>query len=263
MLQHFSRPDRWLGRCGRLNCVAHEWRVGNAPAFMRDLRALFVADTHVRPNTADTDIRAFTDRLAALSPDILLLGGDYADRTADARRLFAALGALRPPLGAYGCVGNNDAEAWSDPAVLGKAMAEGGVKLLVNAAERVSVNGGEIIVGGVDERKFGAPRAAELFPKVPSANIYRVLLSHYPCTPDAKPDLMLSGHTHGGQFNLLGVTPFTVGFERLLPKNMRLLATAGMFEIGGMRLLVSKGVGASRKQWRVGVRPEIDLLTFG
>ena len=125
------------------------------------------------------------------------------------------------------------------------------------------MNGGRLVIGGVDERKYGAPQYAGLFPAAASGSVYRILLSHFPCAPDAKCDLMLSGHTHGGQFNLLGVTPYTVGFERVFPQNMAVLASAGLFETGGMKLLVSKGVGASRIPWRVGVRPEIDLIVFG
>lgn len=262
MLQRFVRPDRWFARCGRLECAVVERRLSGAPAFMRGLRALFVCDTHVRPDTRDEDIRAFAARLKALSPDVLLLGGDYADHAKDALRLFDALAALRPPLGAFACVGNNDAEAWGDLPRLGREMSRRGLRLLVNESVAILRNGGTLFIGGVDERKLGAPRAAGLYPDAPSPDVYRVLLSHYPCLPDAKPDLMLSGHTHGGQFNLLGLTPFAVGFEQVFRRDMRPLAVAGLLDAGDMAMLVSKGVGASRIQWRVGARPEIDLLIF-
>ncbi len=262
MLQHFSRPDRWLARCGRLECAVVERAIEDAPTFMRGLRALYVSDTHVLPRTRDADIRALVDRVAALSPDILLLGGDYADRADDALRLFDALETLKPPLGAFGCIGNNDVEAWESPAALSEAMARRGLKLLVNEAVTIPLQGGAIRLAGVDERKFGHPRAAGLYSDLPTPGVYRVLLSHYPSMPDVKPDMMLSGHTHGGQFNLLGMTPFVFGFEQILRRDMRPMAVAGLFDAGGMRLLVSKGIGASRIQLRAGVRPEIDLLSF-
>ena len=65
MLQRFSRPDPYLRRCGRLDCDVHEWRIDGAPAFMRGLRALFVTDTHVQPDTTDDEIRAFGEAVAA------------------------------------------------------------------------------------------------------------------------------------------------------------------------------------------------------
>lgn len=258
----FSKPDNYFARCGRLDCAVRAWRIDGAPAFLRGLRALFISDTHVLKRTTAADIRALADRAAALAPDLLLLGGDYADRAEDALRLFEVLGELKPPLGAFGVLGNNDAEAWPDVNDLRKVMARAGVQLLVNEAATLPVNGGRLILGGVDEHKLGRPDARGLLPEASAPDAYRVLLSHYPCPPNISCDLMLSGHTHGGQFNLLGLTPFSIGFERLFRKDIRAMAVAGLHEMSGMKLLVSKGIGASRLQWRIGVRPEIDWISF-
>ena len=90
----------------------------------------------------------------------------------------------------------------------------------------------------------------------------RILLSHYPVLPDERPDLMLCGHTHGGQFNLLGLTPFAIGFERLVSRKPHARYIAGLHKQGGTQVLVTKGIGASRIPLRVGVRPEICLIRF-
>lgn len=257
----FSKPDRYIGRCGRLECAVARREIA-APPFMRGLKALLVCDTHVLPRTRDEDLRALADRLAGLGADILLLGGDYADRREDAARLFEALSAVKPRLGGYGVLGNNDAEAWDDVNGLRALMRGAGFQLLVNESVRLAVGGGALMIAGVDEHKLGAPRARGLYPDAPAPDCYRLLLSHYPCMPDSLPDLMLSGHTHGGQFNCLGVTPFSIGFERLFRRDIKSLAASGLHEIGGLKLLVSKGIGASRIQWRVGARPEVDLIQF-
>lgn len=261
MLPLCSRPDLYLGRSGRLECAVARREIA-APPFMRGLKAALVCDIHALPRTRDADMRALAEKISGLGADLLLLGGDYADRRADAERLFAALAAVKPRLGGYGVLGNNDAEAWNDGNGLRALMQGAGFHLLVNESVRLDVNGGALIIAGVDEHKYGAPRARGLFPEAPAPNRYRLLLSHYPCMPDALPDLMLSGHTHGGQFNCLGLTPFSIGFERLFHRNMQSLAASGLHEVRGVRLLVSKGIGASRLQVRVGVRPEIDLITF-
>ena len=75
-------------------------------------------------------------------------------------------------------------------------------------------------------------------------------------------DLVLCGHTHGGQFNALGLTPYSIGFERLYGRRIAPLGVAGWQDADGARLLVSKGIGASRIPLRIGVRPEIELLCF-
>ncbi len=261
MYQHFSPPDLYCARAGRLDAFVHERAISGAPAFMHGLRALFASDIHVLPRTRDAEIGALVARMAALEPDIALLGGDYSDTAEDALRLFEALTELRAPLGTYGVIGNNDAEAWPSARELRRAMARAGCRLLSNQSERLRVNGGTLYIGGVDEHRYGAPHYEGLYPVAPSPLAYRVLLSHYPCRPALAPDLMLSGHTHGGQFNVLGLTPFVIGFERL-SRRPRSIAIAGLMDVGNMKLLVSKGVGASRVQLRVGVRPEIELLTF-
>ena len=263
MHQFFSRPDFYIRRAGHLDAVVTECAIQDAPPFMRGLRVLFVADVHTLRTTTQQDIDSLTERMVAASPDLLLLGGDYSDWSTEARRLFDSWKALRPPLGCYGVMGNNDAEAWESPRELRRALAKAGCRLLVNQSERLKVRGGALYIAGVDEHRFGYPDSRGLYPANPAPDVYRVLLSHYPCAPERVPDLMLSGHTHGGQFNLLGLTPFSIGFERLSSHPVPSMAVAGLHDIGGMKLMISKGIGASRLQLRIGVRPEINLLTFG
>lgn len=264
MYQHFSRPDRYLSRCGHLDVTLVERPIGGAPSFMRGMRALFVADTHVLPRTTRADLDALMGRIAGAKPDMLLLGGDYSDAAGDTVRFFEAMEGIRPPLGSYAVIGNNDAEAWAGRLdELRAIMARQGCELLCNGAVRVPRNGGTIHIAGVDEYKFGGPDAAGLLPEAPRPDAYRILLSHYPVLTPLRPELMLCGHTHGGQFNLLGLTPFAIGFERLNRPRRASAAISGLREIDGMKLLVTKGIGASRIQLRIGVRPEMELLVFG
>ena len=261
MNQILSRPDRYIGLSGHLECAVTETAVPGAPDFMRGLRALFVADVHVVRRTTAGDLERFVARLGALSPDLVLLGGDYADRPEHCTRFFEALAALRPPMGCYGVLGNNDSEAWPDVDALRRLMAAAGCRLLVNAAARIDLPGGRLYVAGLDDYRYGDPRPEKLYPAAGTGR-YRVLLSHYPRPVPVMPDLMLAGHTHGGQINFLGLTPFSLGFERLLRPDLAPLWVAGRRALAGGLLLVSKGVGTSRLPVRVGVRPEIELLTF-
>ena len=176
-------------------------------------------------------------------------------------RLFRALEGLRFPLGGFGVLGNNDREAWDTPKPLRRLMAKAGCRLLVNQAEALRLNGGRLWIAGVDEYRYGIPHAAGLYPADAAPDAYRILLSHYPRLPQSMPDLILSGHTHGGQFNLLGLTPYSIGFESI-SNRQRSARIAGLKAVKGGQLLVSKGIGASRIQLRLGVRPEINLLQF-
>ena len=178
-------------------------------------------------------------------------------------RFFRTLGRLSFPLGAYGVLGNNDAEAWEGKLrTLRKIMSQAGCRLLINASVNIPLGGGKLCVGGIDEYRYGNAHTNRLWSDEGNGNRYRILLSHYPVLPKEQPELMLCGHTHGGQFNLLGLTPFAIGFERFGRPRRASAAISGLHDLGGMKLLVSKGVGASRLQLRFGVRPEINLLLF-
>lgn len=233
---------------------------------MKGLRALFVSDLHIVKRTTRADFEALIAKFRDASPDMLLLGGDYSDTVEGTVRFFEALRDFRPPLGSYGVIGNNDARAWTFRLEeLKRVMAGARCEMIINGAVHLPVNGGMLDIAGIDEYLYGKPNAKGLYPDHPTPNRYRILLSHYPYRVDPAPDLMLSGHAHGGQFNLLGLTPFSFGFERLEHPEHRdwvCLALSGLHEVGDMKLLVSKGIGASRIQLRVGVRPEIDLLVF-
>jgi len=263
LIQRFSKPDLYIRRCGHLDATVTEHRIGGVPAFMRGLRALFVSDLHVRPNTTQAELDTLVDRIAGASPQLLLLGGDYSDFAEDCVRFFRTLCRLSFPLGAYGVLGNNDAEAWEGKLrALRKIMSQAGCRLLINASVDIPLGGGKLCVGGIDEYRYGNAHTNRLWSDEGNGNRYRILLSHYPVLPKEQPDLMLCGHTHGGQFNLLGLTPFAIGFERFGRPRRASAAISGLHDVRGMKLLVSKGVGASRLQLRVGVRPEIDLLLF-
>ena len=224
--------------------------ISGAPAFMHGLRILFVSDVHLRSGVSDAKLHALLSLIAAQRADLLLLGGDYAESERDCIRFFDALRGLSHPLGAFGVPGNNDHHG--DLAAL---MARGNVQLLRNRSISLPLPGGLLQIGGSDEHHRGSPLRGEIF----SREGYRILLSHFPAPTPCAADLMLSGHTHGGQVNFLGLTPYSFGFEALF----RLHAVRGLHKIGGMQLAVCSGIGVSKFPLRLGAGPEILLVEFG
>lgn len=214
------------------------------------MKLAFFSDIHASPRFSDAAMEALLARVAALGADIVCIGGDFAEDEESLARLLRFFPLLSPPLGVYACLGNNDRE------LPGFArMLEGHAHLLVNGS--VLLEG--LRLGGVDERKHGHPRPEAVFPHDGASA--RVLLSHYPVACDfgagARPDLQLSGHTHGGQFNVLGITPYTFFFE---PR--RHAWVSGECTLGGVRTIVSNGIGMSRVTLRVGAPPQVHLVQF-
>ena len=181
--------------------------------------------------------------------------------------MFSLLGQLRAPLGKFGVLGNNDCECFPDGvAPLIEAAENSGVTLLIDRAVRVDTGSGVIAVAGLDEYRQAKPLKKPLFSET-DANAYRILLAHYPQSiaryhlsgHPHPPHLALAGHTHGGQFNLLGLTPYSIGFEyRLLGTPLPIVS--GWKTMGETSLLVSPGIGTSRIPVRINVEPSIHLL---
>ena len=248
MGKFFTPPRRFVSRaCGEgLEIVRHA-----VPCAALDgLKLAFFSDIHASPRFSDAALEALFARVDALGADIICIGGDFAEDAESLERLSRALPLLRPRLGIYACMGNNDSE------IAGFAqLVRGHVRLLVN--ESVLVEG--LRLGGVDERRHGHPRPETVFPRGEACP--RVLLSHYPVAHDfgsgAKPDLQLSGHTHGGQFCILGISPYTFLFE---PFSHAWIS--GECTRGGVKTIVSNGIGMSRVSLRVGAPPQAHLIAF-
>lgn len=223
-----------------------------APDFMQGLRVLFVSDVHLRRGVQADRLDGLIRQIAGVQADLILLGGDYAEGSDQCRRFFRAFEGVSCPLGCYAVAGNNDFSSIGD---LEGIMGGAGVTLLKNDVRTLTLPGGRLLIGGCEDHYRGKPRTDHLFA---GEDGYRILLSHFPVRPDCRCDLMLSGHTHAGQCNFLGITPYSVGFEF----KYRLMAVRGLHRIGDMRLLIGNGIGVSRFPFRLGATPQIYLLNF-
>ena len=244
--------------------------VGTRCAAFYSRRALLLTDVHLGPFFSDTCLDRLLRQAAALRPDLVLLGGDYAENEALEELFFRRFSqALCPPLGTFAVMGNNDLENFGCDGARFCALARRyGVVPLINQTEEIRVEGGRMLVAGLDDLKHGHP-AGPLFSGAREDDLC-LLLAHYPhlaythlgeCA--RKPDLMLCGHTHGGQFNILGLTPYSFwGFENLsFGRRMRLVSGLNTHE--GVPVLVSNGIGTSRLPFRIGVPAQMHLIFFG
>jgi len=196
-------------------------------------------------------------RLAlAERPDVILLPGDfiqigdpeaYARAAADLRQIFVSEG-LRAPLGVYAVGGNTDGPGW-------RTVFEG---LPVRAfTETVRHRQGPI---GVLALSMEDSRTGDVRDDSPS-DLFEIVLGHYPdfALSGVRGDLLVAGHTHGGQVQLPGWGPLLT-FSRV----PRAWAAGGLFPIPGNRtLVVSRGIGMERAEaprLRFLCRPEVVII---
>jgi hypothetical protein len=209
----------------------------------RPLRLVQLSDLHVERLTRRE--RALPALVAGLEPDLILLTGDFLNGSykrdpAAVADLAALLGELHAPGGVYACLGTIEVDL---PEVLRPALAAAGVVLLEDQAVELSCAGHRLWLAGVtctrDPEADGA-RLRALLAGAPG-NALRLLLYHMPdLMPQAAAlgiDLMLAGHTHGGQWCLPGVGALIT--DSRYGKRYE----AGHYVEGGTHLYVSRGLG--------------------
>lgn len=245
--------------------------VAGLPRAFDGLTIAQISDLHAGSFFSDRPMWEAVSMINALNPDIVAITGDFVNHDAAELAVIApALKALKSDLGIYGCLGNHD--HYADVDALVSRIRATPVELLVNARRTISVDGAKLHVLGTDNTGFrqtyaDLPRAvAGIEPGGESAQI---LLAHDPTFWDghvrpgyADIDLMLCGHTHGGQLG------FEWGPVRWGLANMVYDRWAGLYaeprrEGGSAQFLyVNRGLGTVGPPLRLGIRPEITLLTL-
>lgn len=255
--------------------------ISDLPASLDGLRLVHISDTHLGPRIPAAWIRHAVQTAIDLQPEVFLLVGDYVHRGTEyitpAAQLFAPLVKTGKP--ALGVLGNHDwyASGEASRAALRSegirmidntrvCVARSGIGLAVFSDEPVGTDGALCIAG------LGDLQEDSCQPDVALAglgdSIPRLLLSHNPDaaelrvfrnngpTRGPRVDLMLSGHTHGGQVRLplLG-TP-------IVPSSFGAKYAQGLVQGPAFPVLISAGVGMSILPVRWNVPPEIVEVTL-
>jgi predicted MPP superfamily phosphohydrolase len=188
----------------------------------------------------------------AENPDIILLGGDYVHR-GDRYIIpcFNELKNLRAPLGIYGVLGNHDNRENAE--LTKKMMEESGIFQIDNKAFWIVKEGAKIKIGGVGDYIEDTQDLDPTLNGVGKGD-FVILLSHnpdYAKTLDTdKIDLILSGHTHGGQITLAGLwAPIMNSTEQKF--------RTGLIQLKNANMIVSNGVGTITPPVRFFARPQI------
>ncbi|WP_022850389.1 metallophosphoesterase [Limisalsivibrio acetivorans] len=231
-----------------------EVKIKNLPAELDGLSIVQLTDIHIGPLLKKDWLEKVVDKTNALEPDIIAVTGDIIDGSPDElAEDIAPLKDLRAKYGVYGVHGNH--EYYFDDTVWGPVFEGFGIKMLENEHEVVPVEGTEIVLAGVNDRKASrynrpAPdieKALKGSPEVP-----RILLAHRPEFYSDKVDLQLSGHTHGG--HLFFMKPLVGHFNGNL--------VGGLYRTGDTaQLYLSAGTGIwAGFSCRLGVDSEITRI---
>ncbi|HEY3397428.1 MAG TPA: metallophosphoesterase [Armatimonadota bacterium] len=238
------------------------------PAAEEGLRVAVIADFHGGfPWRRVNAVAPLVAQVNALRPDLILLLGDMVHWSESGPEFVPALAGLRAPRGVYACLGNHEHrrgwwdQAGNEPGPLSSAgwaqlYAAAGITLLNNAAR--PVGGAGLWLVGVDDPRTGRQDLGAALRGVPPGACC-LLLAHSPDIVDdplaPRADLIVAGHTHGGQVRLPGI-PVRWGPYRHPERR-----AAGLDRENGTQMYVTRGVGEGLPV-RFRCPREITLLTL-
>jgi len=233
------------------------------PAEHAGLRVALLSDIHAgAPHWQPDHAREMVALTNAQHPDLVLLAGDYVidgvrlGTKVDAEVVAEILGGLRAPLGVVAVLGNHD--WWNDGERIGRLLSARGIVVLENRTHVIEHHGRRLHIAGLADEMNRQPRPRETLDTVPTGEPVIVVVHEPDVFPDvdARANLTVAGHTHGGQVAL----PL---FGRLVvPSRYGQRYAAGHVIEGGRHLFVTTGIGTSIIPVRFGVPPEIALLTL-
>lgn len=228
------------------------------PAEFDGKRIVFITDIHHGPFLSRKRVQKLVKRINKLNPDIILLGGDYVHREKKyITPLFDEFKNLESHYGIYGVLGNHD--HWESRELTEKMMLENGIKICDNQSYWLKVNKDSIKIGGVgdlwEDKQIIANTTKDLKP-----SDFCILISHSPDyiekIKDYPIDIIVAGHTHGGQMTLFGL------WAPILPSKQGQKYRYGLKQFKDTQAYISSGVGTITPPLRFFCRPEIVEITL-
>ncbi len=259
--------------------------VANLPPELDGLRIAQLSDIHIGDYMPPREIARAVGMANELRPDISFVTGDFVSSEGDPLdACITELSRLRAPLGVWGCNGNHEIYAGVEEEAE-RLFREKGMRLLRAESAVVEHNGGRFNLMGVDYQRdhmvSGEHTRPELMLREIEPLIRRdmpnILLSHNPNSfhraAELGIELSLAGHTHGGQvkFEIVDhsisparlISPFVAGLYHLpISTNGPAGAAGNGSQRAAAALYVNRGLGTLGFPVRIGVPPEITLLTL-
>lgn len=238
-----------------LEVSRHDVAIADLPAQFEGYRIAFLTDTHVASFMRRAFYRECVEQVRRSNADLILLGGDFVSFSRHIPLMAELLlTGLEARDGVWAVLGNHD--YWTDPDGVIAAMTSRGVRFIVNRSVQISRDGATLDLVGIDEVYRGEPDLDAAFANA-DARRPCVALSHHPDIvlrlEDQRIDLLLCGHTHGGQIRVPFFGPLVV------PSKHEGRYAAGFHKEKNVRMYVSRGLG-SVPPIRILCKPEIAVF---
>jgi len=239
------------------------------PAEFEGFTIVQLSDFHYEERFSIFPIRKAVELVNAISPDLIVLTGDFItvgmfESGSHARRHAAEaaapcasiLSGLKGRLGKYAVLGNHD--AFANATLVTRALEASGIPVLNNRSVPIEKNSSRFWLAGIEDALEAQPDLGAAIEKIPPGEA-TILLAHEPDFADEAAlksvDLQLSGHSHGGQIWIPSIgAPWLPPLGRRYPR--------GMYNVGNLILYTNIGIGTIRAPIRINCVPEVTLITL-
>jgi hypothetical protein len=253
-------------------------RIRNLPQELDGTTITLISDIHSGPYMKENQMRKYVDAINEVGSDMVLIPGDLTNSSKSEAVAFSnAFKHINAKHGVYASLGNHD--YFSDPEHITNVISnETPVRILRNNYSLININGKDIVLmGSEDTRQSGGAEDPKLMMHLENtlsitregllrsgkdySSIPKVMLFHKPYFFDKMSEkdiqLIVSGHTHGGQVVLAKFGEVNLSFAGAVSKYI-----SGLYQINGTSMYVSRGLGNVALPIRFNCSPEITKITL-
>ena len=224
------------------------------PQALDGFRVVHLSDLHYGPMVDPRHLQRAIEIANDLRPDMVALTGDYISQERDyAAPCAEVVGRLSATHGVYAILGNHD--HWTDASLISDLFRAEGIRMLINEGVRIDARDEAFWLAGVDDTMVGLEDLSLSLAGARDEE-FKLLLAHNPTilrrAARANVDLVLSGHTHGGQVTLRP--------EKNRSGRPRRRMLRGLGRRANTQIYVTRGLGTVVLPIRYGCPPEVSLL---
>jgi predicted MPP superfamily phosphohydrolase len=237
----------------------NEFYLGDASGRTKNIKVIQISDLHLQ--SIKHEHKLLAEKINKIKPDLLLFTGDSIDRGKRMHLFDEYLSLFDQDIKKVAILGNREYKRGISIDNLKSIYARHNTDLLINESKLYTIANHKISITGIDDL-VGGKADFPLAMKSYRPADHHIVLTHCPAhrdiilkqRGDIPIDLILSGHTHGGQVRILGYAPYKPeGSGRYI---------SGWYEEENPPLYVSKGIGTTALPIRFGSRAEIAIFNF-
>lgn len=253
------------GKFGEPNILTiNEYKVesDNLPDSFNGVKVIHFSDIHYGTGFNEKRLKNLVNKINSMKPDIVIFTGDLIDKNynatdSDIKTVINYLSKIESKLGKYASVGNHDFYNEN----FDNIMYDSGFNVLKNNYDTIyNKTNKPIVIYGIDNITYGNPKVSTLTNKAIDNISYKIVILHEPDYIDEfinnyDVDLILAGHSHGGQAKLPLIKPF------YLPDNAKNYYDK-FYKVENTDIYISNGVGNSIVDFRLFSTPSINVYRF-